>query len=185
MRPRLRSYGETSTRTLSPGRTRMRNRRILPARWARSSWSFSSLTRNSRFGRASVTSPSISSFCSTAIDTSLGGRNAGARQWRPATGPLHSRPHTQGIGSVSPGMHAARITSPIGPLYVEARDGRLTRLETNGRAAPPDTKGHFAALQAQLEDYFAGRRTTFDLPLDQQGTPFERRVWERLMAIPF
>src|SRR3954447_20587989 len=67
MRPRLRSYGDTSTRTLSPGFTRMRNRRILPARCASSSWSFSSLTRNIRFGRASVTSPSISSFCSTAM----------------------------------------------------------------------------------------------------------------------
>src|SRR3954471_13380164 len=71
MRPRLRSYGETSTRTLSPGSTRMRNRRILPARCASNWWSFSSVTRNSRFGRASVTSPSISSFCSTAIGVSF------------------------------------------------------------------------------------------------------------------
>src|SRR3954452_1513484 len=89
MRPRLRSYGETSTRTLSPGSTRMRNRRIFPARWASSSWSFSSFTRNSRFGRASVTSPSISSFCSTAIGFLLD--STGSRRQPPAAGYFNCR----------------------------------------------------------------------------------------------
>src|SRR4051812_29811622 len=88
MRPRLRSYGETSTRTLSPGSTRMRNRRILPARCASSSWSFSSFTRNSRFGRASVTSPSISSFYSTAIGISFSVARASRRR---TGGSTHSR----------------------------------------------------------------------------------------------
>ena len=37
----------------------------------------------------------------------------------------------------------------------------------------------------QLEEYFAGRRTRFDLPLDLQGTPFQRRVWSALLAIPY
>src|SRR3954454_15167709 len=67
MRPRVRSYGESSTRTRSPGSTRMRNRRILPARCPRTSCPLSSLTRNIRFGRASVISPSNSTFSSTAI----------------------------------------------------------------------------------------------------------------------
>jgi methylated-DNA-[protein]-cysteine S-methyltransferase len=82
-------------------------------------------------------------------------------------------------------MHAALLPSPLGPLYVEAQDGRITRLETNGRDAPPDADGHFAALKAQLDEYFAGTRTAFELPLAEQGTPFERRVWERLRAIPY
>jgi methylated-DNA-[protein]-cysteine S-methyltransferase len=82
-------------------------------------------------------------------------------------------------------MYAARIPSPIGPLYAEAEGGRLTRLETNGREAPPDADGHFTQLQQQLDEYFAGSRTTFDLPLAEQGTPFERRVWERLRQIPY
>jgi methylated-DNA-[protein]-cysteine S-methyltransferase len=82
-------------------------------------------------------------------------------------------------------MHVARIPSPIGPLYVEGEHGRITRLETNGRAAPPDTDGHFAALTHQLDEYFAGTRTSFDLPLAERGTPFERRVWARLKAIPY
>jgi methylated-DNA-[protein]-cysteine S-methyltransferase len=83
-------------------------------------------------------------------------------------------------------MHAARLPSPIGPLYAELDDeGRLARLETNGRAAPPDRDGAFAAVAAQLDEYFAGARTTFELPLAEHGTPFERRVWARLRTIPY
>ena len=39
--------------------------------------------------------------------------------------------------------------------------------------------------QAQLAEYFAGTRSTFDLPLDLQGgTAFQRSVWDALLAIP-
>src|SRR5215218_1659739 len=64
MRARSRSYGDSSQRTRSPGRMRMRKRRILPATWPRTTWSLSSLTRNIAFGRASITSPSSSTFSS-------------------------------------------------------------------------------------------------------------------------
>src|SRR3954451_5020536 len=88
--------------------------------------------------------------------------------------------------SVSPVMNAARVNSPVGPLYVEADEhGRLTRLETNGRPATPDTVGVFAALTKQLDEYFAGTRTTFELAVDEQGTPFEQAVWKRLREIPY
>ncbi len=40
-------------------------------------------------------------------------------------------------------------------------------------------------VQAQLREYFAGTRRTFDLALDPHGTPFERRVWSRLREIPY
>jgi methylated-DNA-[protein]-cysteine S-methyltransferase len=39
--------------------------------------------------------------------------------------------------------------------------------------------------RAQVEAYFAGRERTFDLPLAARGTPFQRRVWTALRAIPF
>ena len=38
---------------------------------------------------------------------------------------------------------------------------------------------------AQLDAYFAGARRSFDLPLDLQGTPFQRAVWDELCRIPF
>src|SRR5919106_5121300 len=66
IRARFRSYGETSTRTRSPGRIRIRKRRILPATWPRTSCPLSSCTRNMAFGSASTTSPSNSTFSSFA-----------------------------------------------------------------------------------------------------------------------
>src|SRR5262249_54098086 len=37
----------------------------------------------------------------------------------------------------------------------------------------------------QLRSYFAGDLRTFDLPLDMQGTPFQKRVWDELLRIPY
>jgi len=83
-------------------------------------------------------------------------------------------------------MHAALLPSPIGPLYVEADEGMLTRLYTNPQhSAGPDLDGVFAEVQRQLDEYFAGTRTAFDLPIQEAGTPFERAVWARLREIPY
>jgi methylated-DNA-[protein]-cysteine S-methyltransferase len=43
----------------------------------------------------------------------------------------------------------------------------------------------FAETRRQLEEYFAGERTSFDLPLDMHGHEFERRVWAALRQIPY
>ena len=83
-------------------------------------------------------------------------------------------------------MHAALIQSPIGPVYVEEDDGRLTRLHTNSDAhAPAPTTGLLAEVERQLAEYFAATRTTFDLPLHENGTAFEKAVWARLRTIPY
>ena len=82
----------------------------------------------------------------------------------------------------------ALLTSPIGPLYVEADEHGLTKLYTDGHhlhtnAGPDD--GTFAEVQRQLDEYFAAERTTFDLPLAEHGTPFEQAVWAKLRTIPY
>jgi methylated-DNA-[protein]-cysteine S-methyltransferase len=43
----------------------------------------------------------------------------------------------------------------------------------------------FAELRAQLDDYFSGRRTDFEVPLTLGGSPFQRRVWRALQDIPY
>src|SRR5579875_1053696 len=60
MRPRVRSYGDNSTLTLSPGRMRIKFKRILPDTWASTLWPVCSSTRNIALGSASVTVPSTS-----------------------------------------------------------------------------------------------------------------------------
>ncbi len=48
-------------------------------------------------------------------------------------------------------------------------------------SVPP---GLQAAVE-QLDDYFQGRRQQFSLPLAAEGTPFQQRVWQELLAIPY
>jgi len=82
--------------------------------------------------------------------------------------------------------------SPIGPLTLTAIDGHLTRLEMEDQAhavaAPPGSRrddASFAEVRAQLDEYFAGERTAFVLPLRLDGTEFQRAVWAQLCAIPY
>lgn len=42
-----------------------------------------------------------------------------------------------------------------------------------------------ALVTQQLTEYFAGTRTTFDLPLHFQGTAFQRQVWQQLLQVPY
>ena len=83
-------------------------------------------------------------------------------------------------------MHAALIPSPVGPLYVAVEDGYLTHLYTNGSGAGPAPEDPaFDAVQTQLDEYFSGARTAFELPLRPKGTPFMQRVWAALLEIPY
>ncbi len=51
--------------------------------------------------------------------------------------------------------------------------------------SPEETIPVLSEAHRQLEDYFEGRRKTFDLSLKLSGTPFERNVWDELANIPF
>src|SRR4051812_24350277 len=84
------------------------------------------------------------------------------------------------------------IDSPVGPLTLLAADGTLAGLYMDRQRYRPPQEAFgdrddrpFAAAVEQLEDYFAGRRTEFDLPLALTGTPFQRRVWDLLRTIPY
>ena len=94
-------------------------------------------------------------------------------------------------------FHASTVQtlslSPLGPMILAATERGLAGLWFEGQRHLPDTSGwpqaqeHPVLVQAvtQLRDYFAGRRTRFDLPLDLQGgTPFQQSVWQALLAIP-
>src|SRR3989442_4963642 len=85
----------------------------------------------------------------------------------------------------------AIIDSPLGPLLLAAEDGALTLLwmsplpEPGKGAVDAQNQAVLAAASEQLDTYFAGDLTAFDLPLAPRGTPFQRRVWAALVEIPF
>ena len=78
--------------------------------------------------------------------------------------------------------------SPLGPLTLTGGPGGLTGLWFPGRSGPLDEAAHdeapFAEAIAQLEAYFGGTATSFDLALDLRGTSFQQQVWELLRGIP-
>ena len=89
------------------------------------------------------------------------------------------------------------IDTPVGPLTIVAEKGQirclymdlqrhrpdddeLGELEPRGRDIEP-----FKAAADQLDAYFAGDLTTFDLPLAPRGSEFQQRVWAALQEIPY
>lgn len=84
------------------------------------------------------------------------------------------------------------MPSPLGELLLTSDGTHLTGLfmtpHQHGPTRSPTWKRDDACLaeaRRQLEEYFAGKRTTFDLPLAPTGTAFQQRVWKALREVPF
>ena len=86
------------------------------------------------------------------------------------------------------------VDSPVGELLLvgePTRDGvALTSVSMTGQRNIPQPEGQrapaaFAEAARQLEAYFAGELTTFDLPLTANGTPFQQRIWQALDSVPY
>jgi len=81
-----------------------------------------------------------------------------------------------------------RADSPVGELLLVGDGESLRGLHFAGAAPPPDARADreaFAPVIAQLDEYFAGERTAFDVPLDLRGSEFQRSVWAALLEIPY
>lgn len=81
-------------------------------------------------------------------------------------------------------MSTRTIETPIGPLTLQADEAAVTAIRF-GAGGAQDTSPLLDAAEAQLREYFAGARRTFDLPLAPHGTAFQQRVWAALRAIPY
>ncbi len=84
-------------------------------------------------------------------------------------------------------MPRLTVASPLGPLMLTEEDGALVSIAwaEEGEADGTDETPLLIDAKRQLEEYFAGERTIFDLPLAPKGTEFEKKVWDELLAIPY
>ena len=81
-------------------------------------------------------------------------------------------------------------------LLLAGDESSLTEVSFVGRKMKGFTAGRreeeteeetpvLARARRQLEEYFAGEREAFELPLSARGTPFQKRVWDELLKIPY
>lgn len=84
-----------------------------------------------------------------------------------------------------------KMDSKIGPLYLVATEKCLHGVfweKQNIATVSEKDKMEMTVLKkaaAQIEEYLAGKRKKFDLPLSAEGTDFQKRVWEELKKIPY
>ncbi|MBM2574963.1 methylated-DNA--[protein]-cysteine S-methyltransferase [Jannaschia sp. Os4] len=78
------------------------------------------------------------------------------------------------------------MDTPLGPLWLRGTDAAITHAWLPGDRAVDwgDEPGALPEARAQVAAYFDGTRDAFDLPLAPEGSPFQRRVWDALRAIP-
>jgi O-6-methylguanine DNA methyltransferase len=84
-------------------------------------------------------------------------------------------------------MRYAVLDTPVGPLTLASTERGLSSLQfgtTIPSGAALDEVANSVFLD-QVREYFQGRRTDFDFPLDVEGTPFQMTVWGALRQIPY
>ncbi len=86
-------------------------------------------------------------------------------------------------------MFHTTLTTPLGDLLLVGDERALTAIHLPGRHAPPpggvEAVEPLAEAIDQLEEYFDGGRTSFDLELAPAGGAFDVAVWDRVATIPY
>jgi len=83
----------------------------------------------------------------------------------------------------------SQVTSPIGPLTLVVSEVGVVRVEfgvsTMSGSHLIESREMTAACYTELEEYFAGERRQFTVPLDIRGTEFQKQCWRALLDIPY
>ena len=76
--------------------------------------------------------------------------------------------------------------SPIGVLEIELKNDIVLGLKVvESCDNVSKVTGYFAEVAKQLDEYFAGKRTKFELNISPKGTEFQKKVWKNLLKIPY
>jgi methylated-DNA-[protein]-cysteine S-methyltransferase len=108
---------------------------------------------------------------------------------------LSTRDDQPGVRGAKPmTLFFRHMASPVGMLKLVASGDGLVAISWEnddpgrvrlGAMVEQADQEILAEAAGQLEDYFDGRRTVFELKLDLRGTEFQKQVWKALLAIPF
>lgn len=83
-------------------------------------------------------------------------------------------------------MKTAIYHSPFGDMELDYEEDAVTALKMAAKKAVGEApEGLALAVFRELDEYFQGKRKTFDIPLRTHGTPFQEKVWAALRAIPY
>ena len=83
-------------------------------------------------------------------------------------------------------MKTAMYHSPFGDMELDYEGGAVTALKMAGKEAEGKApEGLALKVFRELDEYFQGRRKTFDFPCRTQGTAFQEKVWAALREIPY
>jgi methylated-DNA-[protein]-cysteine S-methyltransferase len=82
-------------------------------------------------------------------------------------------------------MPSRAVDTPIGTLGLVGSNAGLSRVLWSANGLPNESSALLDEAAAQLAAYFAGDRIDFDLPLDLDGTEFQRQCWLALASIPY
>ena len=83
-------------------------------------------------------------------------------------------------------IETAFIQSPVGFLLISgSEEGIRSIIFRNDDCTASTVPAVLQECVNQLNEYFAGTRTKFNLKTDPQGTPFQLAVWEKLLLIPY
>lgn len=79
------------------------------------------------------------------------------------------------------------LNCPFGPLQILSDGDRICSVGFAPANSPTESAPDKLCLECarQLEEYFAGKRKSFDLPLKLHGTDFQKKIWETLARIPY
>ena len=82
-------------------------------------------------------------------------------------------------------IHFATYDSPFGLIEIGYEDGFLLSIHRVVCKIHHEPSVVSDLVNMQLQEYFEGKRTSFDLPILPKGTPFQLAVWKRLLEIPY
>ena len=81
-------------------------------------------------------------------------------------------------------MNTLNINTPVGKMYLASDGENIIELKFGScESDTPDPV--LLKARSELEEYFAGERKSFDLPLNPKGTAFQQRVWHALCEVPY